>query len=163
MKLFFILEAVLKITKPNEAIHQFEKAIEKNGKYYQALYQKACCLRILGKPDEASRCFEEALKICDDLSKSDQKYLYHKFYFIWDRGSFLFDNKKYSDAIKYFDFALKNRFISLFDGLVWINKGYCHYFLGEYRKALECFEYVINTNLVTWPIFKDAQYLNYTV
>ena len=65
-------------------MHQFEKILKKNRKYYKAIISKAIILKELDRKEELSKCFEEFLKVYDELSKDENEYIHlirHKCYF----------------------------------------------------------------------------------
>lgn len=72
----------------DKALLQFQKALETNPQYYTAWVNQGIIYRITKKPDEAERCYKEALK----MAPNDP-------YLLTSLGALSVTKKEYSDAI----------------------------------------------------------------
>ena len=147
------------LTKYEEALECFERAIEIDQKYAYAWINKGVSFYQLGKYNGALECFERAIEI-------DQKYAYawinkgvsfyqlgkyngalecferaieidEKYAYAWiNKGKSLIHKGRYQDAIKSFERAIE---IDENNVEGWINKGLTYYLLNEYDRAIKCF------------------------
>ncbi|MCP4228952.1 MAG: tetratricopeptide repeat protein, partial [bacterium] len=139
-----------------EAIKCFDKALELDPEYEDALRYKGYTLDDLGKYSEAIECYDKALEIDrgnTDLwkskgfsYKSQGKYAEAIECFdkileidpeaIWAIGltaSVFEDQGKYTEAIVYYDKVLE---VEQRDEEIWYNVGRCHSLLGDKEKAI---------------------------
>jgi tetratricopeptide (TPR) repeat protein len=110
-----------------EAIKNYDKAIELDPKYSDPWNNKGISLAILGKDEEAIECFDKALAI-------DPNYV-----LAWNnKGNALTNLGKYNEAIECYDKAIQ---IKPDDAMGWYNKGnVLGKLLGKYNEAIECFD-----------------------
>ncbi|MBI5324860.1 MAG: tetratricopeptide repeat protein [Ignavibacteriae bacterium] len=111
------------------AIKQWEKAIELKQNYYEAWNNKGVAFDILEKYEEAIKSYDEAIKIKQD------------FYLAWNnKGSALSKLEKYEEAIKSYDEAIK---IKQDYYEAWNNKGVTFGKLEKYEEAIKSYDEAI--------------------
>jgi tetratricopeptide (TPR) repeat protein len=125
-------EDLLSLSKYNESIQAFNKAIELNQSYIEAWNHMGISLFSLGNYNESIKCFNKANEIdpTDKMAREISK--------IWNqKGQELAELGKYSEAIKAYDEATK---INPNETTFWYNKGDAFEALGLYSEAKTAFE-----------------------
>ncbi len=164
---------LVKAEKYEEAIENFDKAIEENPALSKAWNNKGVALVSLGRFENAITCFSEAIKI-------DQQYViawynkgvayinlgkhedaissYDKIIEIkpdhpqawYNKGVALVNLGRYEEAIQWFEDAIK---LNLEDEKILHGKGFALFKLREYKDAIKCFDYALSINnryLLAW-------------
>jgi tetratricopeptide (TPR) repeat protein len=133
--------------KEEEAIKWYDKALKINPDNQQAMENKGVSLRKLGRMKEARACNKNAAKINPNV----ESLFFH--------GGIAFGEKKYEEAIEYYDEELKMYPV---DRNILSMKGWTLVKLGRYEEAMQCFlkcEYnILNifTRLVTGDDIKKG-------
>ncbi len=156
---------LLKLDRPQEALESYQKALESDNHFYEALVGKGNVLHILGKYQDALSAFDQAIEIRpedyqvwynrgilltqylnnnQEALKSFDKALQQKddFYPAWfNKGLVLLELKSYNEALIAFD---KAKSIQPNDPYIWANRGGALAELGKlqeactsYKKAIE--------------------------
>ncbi len=150
----------------DEALKQFDKAIEINPQDALAWGNKGVALDELGRYEEAITCYDKAIEInskyaeawynkgvaLGHLGRYEEAITYFdkaieidpRFAWAWgNKGNALADSGKYEDAIKCYDKALE---INPQNAEAWYNKGVALGYLGRYEEAVTCYDNAIEIN-----------------
>lgn len=111
-----------------EALGCFDKAIELNKNYKEALFLKGNALSALGSDytDEAISCYDKAIKLDPKMARA---------YF--NKGKLLSEKKHYEEALKAYDKGLK---INIKDPCAWCRRGVVLNRMDQNKEALESFK-----------------------
>lgn len=117
-------------SKYDEAIRAYDKAIEINPQYAQAIEDKGFALYKEGN-------YKDAIKAYDRVIEINPQYV-----LAWNnKGTALFDEGRYEDAIKAYDKAIN---LTPADPDIWANKGNSLYELHNYTEAIKCYDKTFN-------------------
>jgi tetratricopeptide (TPR) repeat protein len=112
--------------RDEEALACYDKAMDYNLSFPQALHNKGLCLSKLGRHNEALRCFEKSL----DIDPLDSRALGGKAGCLRALG-------RHEEALRSFNQALQMEPVS---SPIWISKGRCLVEFGRFEEARGCFE-----------------------
>ena len=121
-----------KISKYEEAIQAYDKALEINPKFFYAWDGKGNILSKMGRYEEAIHSYYKALEINPEYANS------------WDgRGDVLSKLGRYIEAIQSYDKALE-----INPGYLdsWYSKGNVLYMLGRYEEAIQAYDKALEIN-----------------
>lgn len=161
------------LSKYNEAILCYEKALELDPDYLDALYSIGLSLTNSNEYEKAIEYYDRALflspsdveilqmkgRALSDLNKYGEAIEYFdraleidstNAAVLADKGYTLLMMGNYMEAIKYFSAALS---IDSEDKYTWNNKGVAYYNLGKYDKAIECYKKALSID----PDFEIAR------
>ena len=112
--------------KYDEGIECYDKALEIDGKYVTAWYNKGISLHDLGRYEEAIESFDKALEIDDKHVNA-----------CYNKGAVLAKLGRYDEAIEYYDKALEidDKYVN-----AWNNKGVALNHLGKHKEAIRCYD-----------------------
>lgn len=168
---------LLKANRFQDALNDFNKALELNPKYYEASYKKALIYQLTGYDKFAARRYQDILKYRPDmdLARINLATLHHKhkhykgaeeqlklvvnrnyysFEAHYNLANVYLDQQKPEDAIKEYKVCLKlqptNAHVHNNMGVIFLQKKYVDEAVQEFRKAanLEPANKTFSTNLV---------------
>ena len=120
------------LSKFNEAIECYDKALEINPKLVESWYNKGNALKGLNKFNEAIECYDKALEI--NPQKVDA---------LSDKGFALEQLGSYKEGVECYDKALN---IDPYYAPAWTNKGNTLNGLERYNEAIECLDKALEIN-----------------
>jgi tetratricopeptide (TPR) repeat protein len=134
------------LSKYQEAIDCYDKAIEIQPNFSYAWDNKGDVLSILEKYAESNECHDKAIEIDPKNSRT------------WtNKGLALYGLRKYQDAIECFDKAIE---IDPNNSKAWHNKGVSLSALGKYQDAIEAFDKAIEIDSKTDYLFYSLMWKN---
>ncbi|AZB18937.1 hypothetical protein EG352_14700 [Chryseobacterium indologenes] len=122
----FIADEYVNLGDPFNALRHYRKALKEDPTDEYALENCMVCFSDLNKSEEAIAFLNEYL---DEFSYSETAWL--------EYGQFYFNRKNYDEAIKGYDYllAINSNAVG-----VYANKAACYEALGQYQKAIETYE-----------------------
>ncbi len=126
----FIADEYINLGDPFNALKHYRKALKEDPTDEYALENCMVCFNELSKGDEAIAFLNEYL---DEFSYSETAW--------YEYGQFYFNRKNYEEAIKGFDYLLAINSNSVG---VYANKASCYEALGQYKKAIEVYEEMLD-------------------
>ncbi|MFL0810740.1 MAG: type IV pilus biogenesis/stability protein PilW [Agarilytica sp.] len=120
----------------DSALRAFSRALEADKNSAEAQMGMALIHQVNGEMEMAEKRFQKALKVRSDFSRANIEFSY---------GRFLMDQKKYEEAIAYFESASKDLTYRSRVKAIY-NLGLCAEKLDDELRAIRSYEHALNIN-----------------